>query len=680
MPFFTIRMKVSKKTLDRALKLQKLIEYHRKRYHEEDSPEITDEAYDSLISELISLEGVYPELKTGNSPAARIGGAPKEAFTKIVHQVSQWSFDNAFNDQEFIDWEKRNKKILEKNGDDINFTYCSELKIDGLKIILTYKKGILISAATRGDGVVGEDITVNAKTIASIPLKLTFSIDLIAVGEAWLSKKELVRINKEKTKQGEEQFANTRNAAAGALRQLDPKITASRNLNTFIYDIDFFDPLGSVIKEPQTQTEELNLLKKLGFSVNSHFKHCKTAKEVFAMYIEWITKKEEEDYGIDGLAIKINERSVQKVLGYTAKSPRFGIAFKFPAEQATTIVENIVLQIGRTGVLTPVAELKPVRIAGSVVSRATLHNEDEIKRLDVRVGDTVILQKAGDVIPDIVRVLTELRTGKEKVFKFPTKISECGGDGSIERIPGQAAYRCVHMDSFAVRLRKIEYFVSKKAFDIEGMGPKIVELLMENNLVSSFPDIFTLEKGDLAELEGLGELSADNLIKAINKSKNVTLARFLTSLSIPNVGEETAVDIAKYFGNIKKVRETSEESFMKINGIGDVVAKSLSLWFKDEKNIRMLDRLISNVKIEVEKKTGNKLANKTLVFTGGLLTLSRDEAKELAREEGGNISSSVSTSTDYVVAGVDPGDKYDKAQKLGVKIITETEFLRLIGR
>ena len=266
MPFFTIRMKVSKKTLDRALKLQKLIEYHRKRYHEEDSPEITDEAYDSLISELISLEGVYPELKTGNSPAARIGGAPKEAFTKIVHQVSQWSFDNAFNDQEFIDWEKRNKKILEKNGDDINFTYCSELKIDGLKIILTYKKGILISAATRGDGVVGEDITVNAKTIASIPLKLTFSIDLIAVGEAWLSKKELVRINKEKTKQGEEQFANTRNAAAGALRQLDPKITASRNLNTFIYDIDFFDPLGSVIKEPQTQTEELNLLKKLGFS------------------------------------------------------------------------------------------------------------------------------------------------------------------------------------------------------------------------------------------------------------------------------------------------------------------------------------------------------------------------------------------------------------------------------
>ncbi|MFZ3019966.1 MAG: NAD-dependent DNA ligase LigA [Minisyncoccia bacterium] len=673
-------MNAPNKAKDRARKLRELVEYHRKRYHEEDKPEITDEAYDSLISELLSIEEKYPELHTADSPSLRIGGAPKKAFSKITHKVPQWSFDNVFDEQDFINWEKRNTKILASEGVDTKFSYCAELKIDGLKIILTYEKGVLVSAATRGDGVIGEDITLNVKTISSVPLKLTFPVDLIAVGEAWLSKKELERINKEKEKLNEELFANTRNAAAGALRQLDPKITALRKLNTFIYDIDFFNPQKSELKDPKTQTEELALLKKLGFSVNAYFKHCKTKEEVFSMYKDWIEKKDEEDYGIDGLAIKINEKDIQETLGYTAKSPRFGVAFKFPAEQATTTVENIVLQIGRTGVLTPVAELKPVRIAGSVVSRATLHNEDEIKRLDIRIGDTVILQKAGDVIPDIVRVLTELRTGKEKIFKFPTKISECGGDGSIERIPGQAAYRCVHSDSFAVRLRKIEYFVSKKAFNVEGMGPKIVELLMENNLVSSFPDIFTLEKGDLEVLEGLGELSADNLIKAINKSKNVTLARFLTSLSIPNVGEETAIDIAKHFGNIKKIRETSEENFMKLDGIGDVVARSLALWFKDEKNKKMLDRLIANVKIEAEKKTGNKLANKTFVFTGGLPTLSRDEAKEMAREEGGNVSSSVSEKTDYVVAGVDPGDKYDKAQKLGVKTITEAEFLRLIGK
>ncbi len=549
-------MNAPKKALDRAKKLRELVEYHRKRYHEEDKPEIADEAYDSLIEELISLEKKYPELLINDSPTIRVGGAPKEAFTKITHRVPQWSFDNVFDEQDFIDWEKRNTKILLGDGVSAKFSYCAELKIDGLKIILSYEKGVLVSAATRGDGVVGEDITLNVKTISSVPLKLAFPVDLIAVGEAWLSKSELVRINKEKEKLDEEPFANTRNAAAGAIRQLDPKITASRKLNTFIYDIDFFNSRGSKLEEPKTQVEELALLKKLGFSVNDSFKHCKTKEEIFSMYKNWIEKKEEEDFGIDGLAIKINEKDIQEALGYTAKSPRFGVAFKFPAEQATTVVENIVLQIGRTGVLTPVAELKPVRIAGSVVSRATLHNEDEIKRLDVRIGDTVILQKAGDVIPDIVRVLTELRTGKEKVFKFPTKIPECGGDGSIERIPGQAAYRCVHMDSFAVRLRKIEYFVSKKAFDIEGMGPKIVELLMENNLVSSYPDIFTLEKGDLSELEGLGELSAENLIKAIDKSKNVTLARFLTSLSIPNVGEETAIDIAKHFGSIKKIRET----------------------------------------------------------------------------------------------------------------------------
>jgi len=673
-------MAVEKEALNRAQKLKALIEHHRKLYHEEDAPEIGDEAYDSLINELASLEEKFPELISSDSPTRRVGGAPKEAFTKIKHQVPQWSFDNVFDENDFDDWEKRNKKILSgiKGGD--KFSYCSELKIDGLKIILTYKKGVLVSAATRGDGVVGEDITSNVKTISSVPLKLAFPIDLIAVGEAWLSKKELVRINKEKEKNSEEPFANTRNAAAGALRQLDSKVTASRKLDTFIYDIDFLDTLSTSVVLPETQIEELGLLKKLGFQVNPHFQLCKTKEEVFSVYRDWAEKKEEEDYGIDGLAVKINEQKIQKMLGYTAKSPRFGVAFKFPAEQATTVVQDITLQVGRTGVLTPVAELRPVRVAGSVVSRATLHNEDEIKRLDVRIGDTVILQKAGDVIPDIVRVLTELRTGKEKIFKFPKKHSECGGDGSVERIPGQAAYRCVFKESPTVRLRKLEYFASKKAFDIEGLGPKVIELLMENNLVSSFGDLFTLSKGDLAELPRLGELSSDNLISAINKARNITLAKFLTALSIPNVGEETAIDLARHFGTIKKIREATEAEFVKIEGVGGVVAKSLFDWFRDEKNEEMLDRLIAHIQIETEKKTGNKLNGKTLVFTGALPTLSRDSAKEIVREEGGSVSSSVSSATDYVVAGDEPGDKYDKAKKLGVKIITEGEFLKLVGR
>ncbi len=674
-------MKASKKTLERASKLQKLIEYHRKRYHEEDSPEITDEAYDSLVSELISLETAYPEIRTKDSPTMRIGGAPKETFTKIVHQIPQWSFDNVFNEQEFKDWSKRNTKILDKGGDATNFTYCAELKIDGLKIILTYKKGILISAATRGDGVVGEDITLNAKTISSIPLTLPFPVDLIAVGEAWLSKKELIRINKEKEQQEEEPFANTRNAAAGALRQLDPKITASRKLNTFIYDIDFFDPLKSTLKEPQTQIEELKLLKSLGFSVNSYFKHCKIDEEVFAMYSEWITKKEEEDYGIDGLAIKINEKQTQNILGYTAKSPRFGVAFKFPAEQTTTEVLDIILQVGRTGVLTPVAELKPVKVAGSVVSRATLHNEDEINRLDIRVGDTVVLQKAGDVIPEVVKVLTELRSGKEKKFIFPKTVAECGGDGSIERIPGQSAYRCVFPDSQAVRLRKFEYFVSKKAFDIDGMGPKIIELLMDNNLVSSYGDIFALTKDELQALPRLGELSADNLLSSIEKAKKVSLGRLLISLSIEHVGEETALDIAKHFKKLENVKNASVDDLQKIEGVGEVVARSVSRWFKEEKNKTMLKHLLAHIKVQDEIESGGgKLLNKTFVFTGTMPTVSREQGKEWVRFNGGSVSSSVSKDTDYVVAGDLPGDKYDRAVNLGVKIIDEKEFLRMIGK
>ncbi len=673
-------MKPQKTATDRAKKLKELIDYHRKRYHEEDSPEISDEAYDSLIEELISLENTYPELRSSDSPSVRVGGAPKEAFTKIKHRVPQWSFDNVFDEKDFDDWEKRNKKILEKEGRKTDFSYCSELKIDGLKIILTYQKGDFVSAATRGDGVIGEDITLNVRTIPSVPLKLKHPVDLIAVGEAWLSKKELERINEEKVKNEEEPFANTRNAAAGSLRQLDPKVTASRKLSTFIYDIDLFEPNGVKIAVPQTQVEELKLLKDFGFSVNPSFKHCKNKEGIFSMYEEWVHNKEKEDYGLDGLAIKINEKDIQEALGYTAKSPRFGVAFKFPAEQTTTVVENIVLQVGRTGVLTPVAELRPVRVAGSLVSRATLHNEDEIKRLDVRIGDTVILQKAGDVIPDVVKVLTELRSGKEKKFVFPKTVAECGGDGSIERIPGQAAYRCVYPDSTAQRLRKFEYFVSKKAFDIDGLGPKIVEALMDNNLVSSYADIFALTKDEVKVLPGFGDLSADNLIESIQKAKKITLGRFLISLSIPHVGEETALDIAKHFKKLLNIQKAAIDDFQNIEGVGEVVSESIVSWFKEDKNKIMLKNLLEHIDVLEESTGGVKLSGKTFVFTGSMPTLDRDEGKEMVRAEGGNVSSSVSKETDYVVAGEEAGEKLSKAEKLGVKIIDEKEFLRLLGK
>jgi DNA ligase (NAD+) len=400
-------------------------------------------------------------------------------------------------------------------------------------------------------------------------------------------------------------------------------------------------------------------------------------------YKKWGKNKDKLDYGLDGIVIKINSRKIQEMLGYTGKSPRWGIAYKFPAEQVTTMVEDIILQIGRTGVLTPVAKLTPVRVAGSLVSRATLHNEDEIKRLDVRIGDTVILQKAGDVIPDIVSVVKELRTGKEKSFIFPKKVEACGGDGRIERIPGQAAWRCVSKDSFIQQKRKFYHFVSKKAFNMDGLGPKIIDVLMDNGLVSSFNDIFTLERGDLLSLPRFGEKSVENIFASIEKSRKITLARFVVSLSIPQVGEETAIDIAENFGTIEKVRNASVEDLQKINGVGDVVARSLVTFFADKENKKLVDNLLTQVKIE--KTSSSKLSGAskffglTFVITGTLSSMSRDSAKDKIRAFGGDISESVSSKTSYLVAGENPGSKFNKAQKLGVKIINEKNFINLLS-
>jgi len=669
----------SKEIFQEIKKLRETLNKHIGLYHKKDSPEISDEVYDSIMRRLIELEEKNPEFKSETSPSQRVGSKPIESFKKIKHKIEQWSFDNIFNFDELKKWNEKTIRFVEKKiNDKINkLNYVCELKIDGLKIVLTYEKGKLVTGATRGDGEIGEDVTANIKTIRNIPLELSFKIDLTVAGECWLSHEEFKKINKEKEKNNEAIFANTRNAAAGSIRQLDPKITAKRNLSFFAYDIDEITDKNKV---PKTQEQELKLLKELGFNVNQNYRLCENIDEVEKFYQLWIHKKEKENYGIDGIVLKVNDNHTQQLIGYTAKSPRFGVAYKFPATQTTTKIKDIILQIGRTGVITPVAILEPVQIAGAVVSRATLHNEDEIKRLDIRIGDVVVIQRSGDVIPDVISVVKDLRNKNNKPYIFPKYVSGCGGDGRIERIEGLSAYKCVNKNSFEQLLRKMEYFVSKKCFNIDGFGPQIVELLMENNLINTFDDIFKLKKSDLINLPRFAEKSAENLIQSINKSKKITLPRFLTSLSIDFIGEEMAHIISKHFGNLKSVLNAKKDEFEIVYGIGEKSASSISEWFRKEENKRLIYRLLECVEIEnfeIEKPTG-KFFGKTFVLTGTMFSLDRDLAKGKIRNLGGNVSSSVSKNTDFVVVGNDPGSKYDKAKDLGVKILSEKEFIKLI--
>lgn len=664
---------------ERAKKLRETIDHHRYLYHVLDKEEMPAEALDSLKDELKKLEEKYPELITEDSPTQRVGGEPLKGFEKVRHIVPQWSFNDAFTEEDIRRFDERVKKGLkEAYKKEILPTYVVELKIDGLKVVLSYKEGKLVTAATRGNGLIGENVTANVRTIESVPLRLRKNVSLVAEGEIWMKKSTLQSLNKERRKLGLETFANPRNVAAGSIRQLDQRITASRRLDSFIYDLAALEG-ESAGRIPDTQKGELELLKELGFKVNPHCKEVKDINGVIAYWKEWEMRMLKEDYLIDGVVVKVNERKYQEALGYTGKAPRFGIAFKFPAEQVTTIVEDITLQLGRTGVLTPVAILRPVSVAGSTVSRATLHNEDEIKRLDVRVGDTVILQKAGDVIPDVVSVVTEMRTGKEKVFKFPTHFPLCGGDGRIERIPGQAAYRCSERGSYEEQKRKLHYFVGKNAFDIRGLGPRLVNQLMEAGIISSFNDIFSIKKGDLDPLPRFGEKSVLNLLRSIEKARTVPLSRFIASLSIPQVGEETARDLAGHFNSAEKFSSAKKDDLMAIEGVGPVVAESIEKWFKDKENRKIFDRLLNQVKILREEATkGGRLSGRTFVITGTLPTLSREEAGEMIRRAGGKVTGSVSKKTDYVLSGESPGEKYDKAQELGVRIISEKEFLGML--
>ena len=697
----------------RLEKLKETINHHRYLYHVLDRQEISDAALDSLKHELAELEKQYPRYVSPDSPTQRIGGKPLDKFAKVVHKARQWSFGDAFTEEEIKEFDERVKKMLAKEVPttsrfnlaarrNLDVAYVCELKIDGFKIVLTYENGILRTAATRGDGVTGEDVTQNIKTIESIPLKLEKPVNIVVEGEIWMSKKEFERLNKEQEKKNLPPFANPRNAAAGSIRQLDPSVAASRKLDSYIYDIALIERLeeekrrGSSFslsdKEgessktassslfPKTQVKELELLKDLGFKVNKNYKLCGNIEEVIAYWKEWQKKKDKENYWIDGVAVKLNRRDWQERLGYTGKAPRFATAFKFPAEQATTVVEDIVTQIGRTGALTPVAHLSPVLVAGSVVSRATLHNHSEIKRLGLKIGDTVIIQKAGDVIPEVVNILKEMRTGKEKEFKMPEICPVCGGKLTQEK--NSPIIRCANKNCSVKHRRSLHYFASKKAMNIEGLGPKIIDALLDNGLIQDAADIYDLKEGDLEPLERFGEKSAKNIVNSVNAAKTTTLPRFLTALGIFHVGEEMADLLAKRAKSIEVLSDMSAEELQKIDGIGPKVAESVFDWFKDKRNRELFKRLLKRIKIILPEKSplleNSKIKGKIFVLTGTMESVSRDKAKEEIKLRGGHLSESVSKNTDFTVAGAEPGSKYDKAKKLGVKIIGEKEFLELL--
>ncbi len=664
----------------RIEELRTLLEKHRVLYHVHDTPEISDEVYDSLMRELDSLEKENPEFDSPFSPTHRVGGDPIPKFLKVKHDIRQWSFDNVFTYDELVSWEERNVSMLRKVGIEIVPTYIAEMKIDGLKVILTYKNGELIRAATRGNGEVGEDITENIKTVRSIPLKLPEKISATVIGEAWMKKKDLDRINTEREKAGLALYANTRNLAAGTLRQLDPKIVAARNIQIFAYDIE-----GQTTDDRQqmteTQEEELEMLSRFGFLVNKDYKVCKKLSEVQDFYETWKEKRDKEDYGIDGVVIKVNERSLWDELGYTAKAPRGGVAYKFPAEEVTTKLLNITCQVGRTGAVTPVAELEPVSLAGSVVKRATLHNEDEINRLDVRIGDTVSLRKAGDVIPEIFDVHRELRPKNAKRFLMPTTCPECGS-ALVREISGKdvsSAWYCKNGLCPAKHLEGLIHFVSKRGMNIEGLGEKIVEEFREIGLIHDEPSIFKLKKEDIVGLDGFGEKSAENIITSIDAARRVPLGRFLYSLGIRHVGETTAKDIAQHFGTLDRIRHATLEELLEVDGIGTKVAESVLMYFKDLTNQNMLNELLKEIEVGEEiKKKGGKLADLTFVITGSLPTLSRDDAKELIEANGGKVAGIMSYNTDYLLAGEGGVSKRSDAVKFGTKVLSEEELLSML--
>lgn len=645
----------------RIEKLKKEINHHRYLYHVLDKQEISDAALDSLKHELAHLEEEFPAFITADSPTQRVGGEPLAKFKKVAHQQRMLSLNDAFSFQEMQDWEKRLVKLGNEKPE-----YYVEVKMDGLAVSLSYENGVLVRGATRGNGKIGEDVTQNIKTIEAVPLRISEKGKVEVRGEVYMTKKNFEALNKK----SEKKFANPRNVSAGSIRQLDSKVAAARKLDFMAYDL--VTDLGL-----KTHQELHKKMEKLGFKSNKLNLYCKNLQAVEKYYQKFSKLKDRQAYWTDGLVINVNQLDLYKKLGVVGKAPRGAMAYKYAGEEATTMVEDIQVQIGRTGALTPVAHLQPVQVAGTTVSRATLHNEDEIERLDVRVGDTVVIQKAGDIIPDILRVLKKMRPKNSRKFNFPKKCPACGAE--VMRRKGEAAHICTNQNCFAQEKVKLYHFVSKKAFDIEGLGPKIIDQLLAEGLISSPVDIFELKKGDLEPLDRFAEKAADNLIEAIQQAKEVSLSRLIYALGIRHVGEETAIDLANYFTTIKNLRKASLEKLDSLHEMGEVMAKSVYQYFQEEKNIKLVDGLLKYLKIINPEPRTKKLEGKVFVLTGTLEGMTRDEAKDRIRMAGGSISSSVSKNTDYLVAGEKAGSKLIKAQKLGVKILKEIEFSSIIS-
>ncbi len=652
------------------------INYHNYRYYVLDDPEISDSEYDRLFDRLVELEKQHPELQLPDSPTQRVGAAPSEKFEQIKHSIPMLSLNKSLSKQEFLDFDKRIRTELA--GDNESIRYVTEPKLDGLAVEVVYKNGILTVASTRGDGITGEIITDNVRTIRSVPLRLMANDppSLIEVrGEVVITKADFAKLNKTREKNGEDLFANPRNAAAGSLRQLDPKVTASRPLLMLAYEVGKIEGVNLKL-----HSETLEYLRTLGFRVSDLIRINSSADEVAKRYDEFLEKRAMIPFDVDGMVVKIDSYRHRRKLGELSRSPRWAIAWKFPPEQATTIIEDIKVQVGRTGILTPVAHLKPVRVGGVEVSRATLHNEDEVKRKGVMIGDTVIVQRAGDVIPEVVKPIVEKRTGSEKPFNMPRKCPACGS--TVVKDTDGVYVRCPNPHCPAQVVERIIHFVSKSGVDVDGLGSRLIEKMVEQGILKDPADVFFLTSEKLLTMERMGEKLAGNILESIEKSRKPDLAHLIHALGIRNVGEHLASVLARRFNSIENLSEAPVEKLAEIDDIGPIVARSTREYFDRPETKRMIDKLVEGGMVfphEESSVRNEPLKGKTFVITGTLENYSRSQAKKLLTNLGAKVTSTVSKKTDFVVAGANPGSKYLKAQSLGIKIIDEQEFLKIIS-
>jgi len=661
---------MEKSPKERIEELTKLINYYNYMYYVENNPVISDYEYDQLYKELVELEEKYPQYRLPDSPTQKVGGAVLEGFRTIEHKIPMLSMDNTYSEEELIEFDAKIKRMVDVKEVD----YVVELKFDGVAVSLHYENGNFILGVTRGDGFKGDDITENLKTIKTLPLTINYKEPIEVRGEVYMRKDDFEKLNQERKEKGEELFANPRNATAGSLKLLDTKIVAKRNLQIFIYQ-------GFLNNGPKTHWEVLNFLKDIGFPVCPYRKHCKDIKEVIDYCNSWEEKRFSLPYNIDGMVVKVNSFDLQRTLGTTTKSPRWAVAYKFPPEQVSTIVKDVIVQVGRTGTLTPVAILEPVKVSGTIVSRATLHNFDEIKRLGVKIGDRVFVEKSGEIIPKVVKVIKEARTGQERDIPIPEKCPVCGSN--VVKDPEEVAIRCPNIRCPAQVKERIIHFASRDAMDIEGLGEKWVNILVDRGLLSDYGDIYYLRYQDLIRLERMGEKSVSNLLEAIERSKTRPFANLIYALGIRHVGVYASEILASQFNSIDELKNVSFTRLSSIPGIGPIIAESIIEFFKNEENLKVLEKLKkAGVRMEKEEEKveekRNVLAGLNFVVTGTLKNYTRDEIHNYIKKLGGKVSNSVSRNTDYLICGESPGSKLEKARTLGVKIISEEEFEELV--